>query len=122
MVFFALEAFRIADGIKGLGLWINDLAFFAFAGFTTFCFLLVRSNGEVRGYIIIGILIGFWLFKKLFSRLYKKILVWLIELVRGTISRVFATARGIFLKMYRKTRKSLKKVKNYKKKGLKMQE
>lgn len=122
MVFFTLEAFRIADGIKGLGVWINDLVFFAFAGFTTFCFLLVRSNGEVRGYVIIGILIGFWFFKELFSRLYIKLSVWLIKLIKGTASRIFVAARGIFLKIYRKMRKTLKKVKNYKKKRLKMQE
>lgn len=122
LAFFTLEAFRIANGIKGVSLWTNDILFFALAGFITFCFLLVRSNGEVRGYVLIGEAIGFWFFKKLFYNVYIKYSVLLIRLIKKASKNISSAICTITLKIYCKLRKTLKKLKNNKKKRLKMQE
>ncbi len=122
LIFIVLESFRIADSIKGVKLWINDLLFFAFAGFVTFCFLLVRSNGELRGYVLAGEAIGFWVIRKLFYKIFVKYLVCLIRLIKAIIKSISSAISTISLKTYRKIRKTLKKLKNNKKKRLKMQE
>ena len=117
LCFFTLEAFRIVSGIKGVRLWINDILFFALTAFITFCFLLVRSNGEIRGYVLIGELIGFWVFKKLFYRIYIKYSVRLIGLIKTAVKSISSAICTITLKIYRKLRKSFKKLKNIEKKG-----
>ena len=122
LLFFVFEAFRIANNIKGIRLWIRDIVFFVFAGLITFCFLLVRSNGEIRGYVLFGIAGGFWLFKRLVSKIVLKCLVWLIRFSKRQYERIYVAVGTRFLKIYRKICKTLKKLQKYKKKGLKMQE
>ena len=49
---------------------VLDILFFALLGFFDFCFFLVFCNGEIRGYVFVGEIIGFFLCKKLLKFFY----------------------------------------------------
>ena len=88
LVFYFGEAVRVANNISKIRIWINDISYFAVSAIITYCFLLSRSNGEIRGYIIVGIVLGWWLFKIVFSKHFVKFLTIIINginkiLVRG---------------------------------------
>lgn len=51
-------------------IFISDVLFWIISAFVIFSFCIVFSNGQVRGYIIFGSLIGFLIFKILFSRIF----------------------------------------------------
>lgn len=48
---------------------VSDLVFWLIVTFVTFLFLLSRTNGEVRGYVLAGELIGFVFWRLTVSRL-----------------------------------------------------
>lgn len=122
LLFYSGEVVRTIYGIKGFRLWISDILFFAFSGFITFCFLLSRSYGEIRGYIIFGIILGFWLFKTLLSGLYRKIFGGILRALKGAKTFLFKQIKQTMLKIFSKWQKSSKKLKDIEKKGLKKQE
>ncbi|MBQ8740126.1 MAG: spore cortex biosynthesis protein YabQ [Clostridia bacterium] len=47
----------------------TDIFIWVLYAFTTFIFLVARTNGEIRGYVLAGELLGFILFRISFSRL-----------------------------------------------------
>ena len=49
---------------------ITDVFIWIIYAFLTFIFLIARTNGEIRGYVIVGALLGFVLFRISFSRLF----------------------------------------------------
>lgn len=122
LVFYTLEAVRVAERIRGLRLWINDILIFTVAGFVTFCFLLVRCNGEIRGFVLVGELSGLLIFKALFSKLYLKLMIRLISRITGILKSISAFFGRRFLKTYVFLRKILKKLTFSGKKGLKNQD
>lgn len=58
---------------------LQDLLYFSCISIITFIFLLSVSNGEIRAYIIFGILIGFFLFYKTISIFFKKLLIFIFN-------------------------------------------
>ncbi len=122
LVFYTLTAFYKAFCITGLWQIVSDVVFFAFAGFLTFCFLLITTNGELRAFVLVGELIGFLLFKVLFSR----VLCFLLELILGGIRKgvlcFFGALSRFSRKISEKSRKILKKLASLDKKVLKKEE
>ena len=122
LVFFTVESFHTAFKSTKIRVFISDILFFIVAAFITFCFLLISSNGEIRGYILIGEGIGFFIFKALFSKYYIKFLSALIALVNSFFEGLAGAVRGLFEKIAERVQKSLEKLKNNRKKGLKNEE
>ncbi len=50
---------RLARNTSTVGVFFQDVLYFAVCAFFTFCFLIVRCNGEIRGYVLLGELLGF---------------------------------------------------------------
>ena len=122
ILFFTFESFNIASKATKIRIFVSDIVFFIIAAFITFCFLLISSNGEIRGYILVGEGIGFLLFKAFFSKYYIKLLVAIITFIKGIFEGLVSAADRFFEKIAEWLRKSFKKVKNNKKKGLKKEE
>lgn len=122
LAFYIGESFRRASRIRGVWLWLCDILYFAVAGFVTFCFLLSRSNGEVRGYILFGIALGFLAFKVLFSKLILFCLIRFLILVTNLFCKIRSNILKLFHKILGKSQKSFEKLKNNAKKGLKKRE
>ena len=118
-VFYTLESVYKAFKIKGLPQAVFDVLFFIFAAFLSFCLLLVTTNGEPRAYIFVGLLLGFWIFKALLSRLYVCALSFSIGALYRLFSALFAAVCLPIQKILEKSRKILKKLAFKKKKLLK---
>ncbi len=50
--------------------FIIDLLFWVLASFLTFCFLIIRCQGTVRGYVLFGALIGFIAVRLTISKIF----------------------------------------------------
>lgn len=122
VVFYTLEAIRRTDKINGLRLWINDILFFLFVGFTTYCFLFVRVNGEIRGFVILGEGLGFWCFKTAFSKFLIKTVSIIYSFIKRIIYITSSKIKELINKTYRFFSKLLEKVKYLFKKRLKTEE
>lgn len=109
LVFYFGEAVRVANNISKIRIWINDISYFAVSAIITYCFLLSRSNGEIRGYIIVGIVLGWWLFKIVFSKHFVKFLTIIINSINKILGKISNATGKIILKLYIFLRKTFKK-------------
>jgi hypothetical protein len=97
-----------------------DLIYFIILSFANFCLLLIASNGEIRLYLILGELLGFFVCKKTISRVFcflimvlKKMLKKIVSGLKSVLIRpvcdFFAKTSIICLKTSKKTSKFIKK-------------
>ena len=101
--------------IKGfLEVLVCDLLFWITAAVLTFCFLIIRCNGTVRGFVLVGELIGAVVTRYSLSRLFLPFLSKLLKL----ISDVFGFLRVGFGKLFKSVEKIIKKMLLIVKKGL----
>ena len=122
VLFYITEGLSRATPHKRVKRWITDILFFLISGFITYCFLLARSKGEVRGYVLVGELIGFWICKRLFSKIFIRFFGWLADSIRRLKLALFGAVTRAVCQMCAILRKTFKKLKNYEKKRLKNQD
>lgn len=53
-----------------LAITVGDILLWIFYAFITFIFLISRTNGEIRGYVLLGELLGFSLFRMSISKIF----------------------------------------------------
>ena len=104
-----LRAFRYCSRSKTLFYFFSDLFFFALCGVVTFLLLLALTYGEIRGYVILGILLGFVLFRItlakitlwLFIKLWSFVLKLLLLMAKANAALCRKIISGInFIKIY----------------------
>lgn len=112
-----IKSFRLTFNFSTIAIFLQDIIYSVIAAFATFLFLLSVTNGEMRGYVIVGILAGFILSRVTLSRILCKFL----KIIYGGIKRLFgAVSKGFYLsfdlltekmlKIFKKTLKSVKKL------------
>ena len=69
--------------------FVSDIIFWVESAFITFLFLLVRTNGEPRGYVMIAAVIGFSVFRILFSKYWLMLLIFLMRAIIGIFRFVY---------------------------------
>ena len=113
------RAFRVCFNFKDSTVAFQDIIYFLVISILTFCLLLVTVNGQIRGYILFGILIGFLIFKILFSKLIIVVFVFIIKIfkficlkINKFLLKFFAVAGSILEKNFKIILKIAKKVKN----------
>lgn len=87
-----IRTIRIIKKHNNLTVFFEDIIFFLTVSVTTFIFLLSITNGEIRAYILFGIIIGFTLFNRIFSKClikYTKVIFKLIFKGISYISKCF---------------------------------
>ena len=67
---------------------VLDILFFVLLGFFDFCFFLVFCNGEIRGYVFIGEIIGSFLCKKLLSFFYMAVFYLLFKVLKAVFRAI----------------------------------
>lgn len=82
--------------------FIIDIAYFIVLGFAEFCFFLATTNGEIRGFVFVGNIIGFAFCRFLLSGIFLRLLEFIygiFDLVVGYFNRfVFAPIKVVFKK------------------------
>lgn len=101
-----------------IAVFIEDVLFFTIAQFITFMLLMARCNGEVRAYIIIGIIIGFFIYRVTVSRIVLPISVLIFKFIIKIFIKIGSLASKYLLKIIKRVKKLLKR-KNTDKKLLK---
>ena len=89
-IFFAiiydiLRAFRIIKNHTSFLVFIEDAVYFLIISPITFIFFLSITAGEVRGYILIGILLGFTAFFMFVSRYSLKLFCVFLNIIKRVL-------------------------------------
>ena len=91
--------------------FFEDVIFCLLLVFPTFCFLLSTTNGELRGYIFLGLFVGFTAFHYCLSKVMVLLLFNLLFYLRKFLRYIFAFfCEKIAKKCINTCKKSLKKV------------
>ena len=72
-----LRALRKAYHNSFIAINIFDIMYWIISAFITFVFLIARTNGEIRGFVLLGELMGFVLFRVIISKYIVGILGWI---------------------------------------------
>lgn len=73
-IYDVFRALRRAGLNSFIATFIADIIYWIVIAFLTFLFLLARTKGEIRGYVLIAALIGFLVFRITLSKLLFKFL------------------------------------------------
>ncbi len=110
-----------------LAVFITDIIFWIIYAFTTFVFLIARTNGEIRAYVIFGELTGFFLFRVSFSKILFPALSFVFtktaqisRKVSKSINLFYIKIESLLLKICQGIMKILKSVKKLLKNRLKL--
>lgn len=75
-----------------IDVFICDIFYAVTSAFITFIFLLSRTNGTLRAFVLFGIIIGFFISRLVFSRF----LLWFFEKTVFVLRRILQFLRHIF--------------------------
>lgn len=78
------KTFKTIDSIT----YIEDVLFWLFTGFITLYSIFKFNNGELRGFIFIGITIGALIYMLLFSRIFIKINLYIINVIKKIFNNI----------------------------------
>lgn len=119
------KAFRLTIKCSDFFIFIQDIIYFMIVSIVSFCFFLVFTCGEIRFYILTGLVIGFFVSRFSLSRIFVPILRWIITaiiIVRRYSRRFFRAIHNFFDVILKKVQKNLKKTLKSAKKLLKKAE
>lgn len=128
LIYDILRSITISFKFSDINIFITDVLYCVLLMPFVFCFLIVTTNGELRGYIFIGLIIGLLFWKYTLSRLYFPLLVKLNVIIykgstwiyRGIFS-IFSSLYLYFCKFFKNCLNLFKKMLIYFKKLLKKQ-
>lgn len=122
-----LRSIRKAGFNSYIATLITDIIYWVIIAFVTFLFLLARTNGEIRGYVLISALLGFIAFRLTLSKLLfgtlcfvMRFTVKVVRFIHNAFYRFFDEISNRFtvvlvkiIKSLRLTLKKLKKLLKY---------
>ena len=124
IIYDTFKAIRQFFVLRSMGVFICDITFFMLISLIEFCFLLSRCNGEIRGFVLIVQLVGFFICRVTISRLYLKILMMLlkgagivIRLLNALLCKTYNLSATFLKKAYKKIQNFLKNRVFLRKKG-----
>ncbi|HHU62048.1 MAG: spore cortex biosynthesis protein YabQ [Bacillota bacterium] len=83
------DLFRVLRGILRPGFLstpLLDLLFWALFTPILLLYLLLANWGELRGYVFIALILGFFFYRLLFSTMVTSFLVWVVKIVSGLLN------------------------------------
>ena len=109
LLYDVLRALKKANHISDIGVFLQDVCYFIFIALLTFIFFVPLSNGEIRGYLLFAITIGFTACFLTASRINLKILtitfkqyILLSDKFIGFINRLFDILWAFIINIIRK--------------------
>lgn len=124
-MFLALEydCIRILRRVfrhKGILLMsIEDIVYWINVSIVVFCFTYEYSDGVLRGFLVLSLLLGAWLYRYAFSRCFVKYVSMVITFLLKPLKKAFSFIKIKMSRLIRNlTSKRIKRVKGDKKNGL----
>ncbi len=87
------KAYRLKRKSSAVSVFFQDIIYSAIVSVIAFCFFLIFVNGEIRSYILLGFVLGFFIFKITVS----KIILPIIKFMFGALIRIFSFLNSVFL-------------------------
>ena len=82
-------------GIRDIWVYIQDITFWLVAGIIIIASAFFINSGELRGYMLIGYILGACFYMLLFS----KFVLWILGLVFGSIRKFFVNLKSSLKKL-----------------------
>ena len=117
LVFDFTRGMRIFGLNSRIAVFFTDIIYFLLVAFVNFCFFLTRESGQIRGYVFVGEIIGFFLFRLTLSKIIMIIISFLHRVYTRIKAAINRAKAKVFLKIKEKTSNFAKKVKKPIKKG-----
>ena len=117
LVFDFTRGMRIFGINSRIAVFFTDIIYFLLVAFVNFCFFLTRESGQIRGYVFVGEIIGFFLFRLTLSKIIMIIISFLHRVYTRIKTAINRAKAKVFLKIKEKTSNFAKKVKKPIKKG-----
>ena len=104
LLYDIFRALRVAVHFSNIAIAVQDILFWAVCAFLNFLFFLARTSGEIRLFVIIGIVIGFLVCRVSVSRIIFPALCFVFKKTRSflrLINRGYAALLSRFLHLSR---------------------
>lgn len=110
LIYDVFKAIRLALRFSTILTFIADILYFLIICFMSFCFFLATTGGEIRAYILIGFIIGFFTIRFILSdiivKILSKLIKWILKIlsvsdtaINGLIDKIYAIFSSIFKKL-----------------------
>lgn len=90
--------------------FVTDILLFTGFAFFEFCFFLATENGEIRAFVFVGEIIGFYLCKKTLAVIYVPLILLIIKVTKLMFYRLYCLLIRPFLKFFSKISKKILKI------------
>lgn len=101
-VYDVFRLFRLLFQKSGGAYRVADVLFALTAGFFVFLFALTQLNGQIRGYVLLGILLGFLLYAYTFGAFFARRTERIAAVVRRFFGAVFRKVSAPILRYIKK--------------------
>jgi spore cortex biosynthesis protein YabQ len=104
LVGFIYDLFRISRRViktHNIIVYFEDIAFWILVSLTSFAIIFVSNSGKIRGYSLIGIVLGVIIYYFLFSYFIMKITINIINFIKKVLILIYKILRIPIIFMYR---------------------
>jgi len=121
-----VKSFRLTLKFSSLFIFILDILYFLSISFLTFLFYISFTDGEIRYYILLGMILGFIIFRITVSKVLIFLLIHILKFIflitdklNGYILVLNGRISSVLKEFFKNILKIFKKIKNNLKKDLK---
>ena len=101
LLYDVLRALRKHGFNSSFAVFVQDLIYFIIMAPVTFCFLLALTNGELRGYFFLALVIGFFVTRFTISIVFLKVVFYIIFSVLWFLGIINKSVNYIFNVIYK---------------------
>ena len=110
IVFDVLNILEEKLALSKTAIFIADILLFICFAFFEFCFFLATENGEIRGFVFIGEIIGFFLCKRTLAMVYVPLILLILKAIKWLFNKVYRISVRPVFKFFSKLRKKILKI------------
>lgn len=100
MVYDAFRISRLAFKLNAVVVFIEDVLFFVIAAVSSFAFMLLENNGVLRGFLLIGEIVGAILYFSTLSLLIMKLASVIINAIKCILRVVYKILISPIVKLF----------------------
>lgn len=112
LLYDCFRILRIINNYSKIAIFFQDVLYWIICAFLCCCFLIIRCNGEVRGYVLVGSLLGWIIFRLTLSVLILAFARQIIRFIKWVYSKISGPVKALFKYIRKKCRAISKFFKN----------
>ena len=100
ILYDGFKVLRIVIPSRSIIVFFEDIIFWVLAALFSFTFILIFNSGEIRGFIIFGEIVGFFVYWLLFSPVVTKIFKAVVKTIKKAVMLILRIIYTIFIKPF----------------------